>query len=121
MDTRLCITEGFFTIKGIHIVIGGIYIDGSFNVRFSLIGVFPIFHTLLASDGPYELTLGGGLGSVTALPVGKVIKLEGYLLSKTFFIFTGVRGGYDRGVRMGRGGVRIVGRSRCISLQLETA
>lgn len=51
--------------KGTHIVNWGIYIDGSFNVGFSLLVVFPLStHTLLASDDPYEFTLGEGLGGV---------------------------------------------------------
>lgn len=37
------ITEGFYSIKGVHTITGRIYIDGSFSVGISLIGVFPLF------------------------------------------------------------------------------
>lgn len=33
----------FYSIKGIHTIIGTTYIDGSFNVGISLIGVFSLF------------------------------------------------------------------------------
>lgn len=74
MDTRVVrITEGFYNSKGIHIVTGGIYIDGSFNVGFSLFGVFPLSTYFTSIGCPYEFTLGGVLGGLITLPVG-----EGY-------------------------------------------
>lgn len=77
MDIRVPITWGFYSIKRIHTIIGRIYIDASFNVGISLIGVFPY------------------LGGVISFQVGSVTKLEGYNS------IWRVRGRFDRGVEEG--------------------
>lgn len=68
----------FTASKGFTLSLGGYTLTAHSMSVFLLSVSFPYPQTLLASmDELDEFTLGGGLGGVITLPVGRVIKLEG--------------------------------------------